>query len=763
MLHGHQPVYVIISILVAIIGSGTALALHRRVGAHAGAARRAWLTAAAVAMGFSIWSMHFIAMLGYNPGVPVGYDPALTLSSLLLAIASTALAFLLVESGVGPLRAFVPGALFMGAGICAMHYVGMAAVRGPVRIGYDPWLVALSLAIAVAASFAALQIAARARSFSLRAASAVGLGFAIFGMHYTGMAAAHYTPLAGSALAGPIDNRLLGVMVATSTMLILLLALGASMFDTRREVLALRESRSAEDRERYLRTVLGQLPLAVVVVEAHGRTVEYSNPEADRLSGRALVGLRFPSPETLMPAPGPHAYEARGNPVARVLKGDRLDREIIACRRADGHQFHAEVSAAPVTDAGGQLHQVIVAFADVTDRVAAEEAVQQGAKMQALGQLTGGIAHDFNNLLTPVLGGLDMIRRSVTDERILKLVENALRSAERGTRLTSQLLAFSRMQRLELRPTLVAPLVDGMRNLLASTLGPAIRIAYDLDEQGPVPVLADPTQIELIVLNLAINARDVMPDGGDLIIATRRVMISGDADLAPGEYVELSVSDTGAGMAPEVVERAFDPFFTTKERGKGTGLGLSMVYGVAAQAGGTARIQSRLGAGTTISVLFPRIVDGDAEGAAAAAGEIEEVERPGRTILIVDDDADVRAFVVEALRECGHRVLEAADGEAGLAAAAAEPIDLMIVDFAMPGLNGADVAIDARRMRPGQKILFMTGFADTAALDSAAPDAPVLRKPFAAPQLIAAVEDCLREPGLPPSPFESHPGGGRDP
>jgi len=746
MLHGHQPLYVVVSILVAIIGSATALALHRRVGSHAGAARRAWLGAAAVAMGFSIWSMHFIAMLGYDAGVPVGYDPALTVSSLLLAIASTAIAFGLVDRGSGPLRSFVLGALFMGSGICSMHYVGMAAVRAPARVSYDSWLVALSLAIAVAASFTALQIAARARSFALRAASAVGLGFAIFGMHYTAMAAASFTPLAGAGLAGPIDNRLLGIMVVTSTMLILLLALGASMFDTSREARAVRESRSAAEREHYLRTVLGQLPLAVVVVEARGRTVEYANPEAERLAGRALVGLRFPSPETLMAAPGAHAFEARGNPVARVLKGERIDREILACRRADGHQFHAEVSAAPVADASGHLHQVIVAFADVTDRIAAEEAIQQGAKMQALGQLTGGIAHDFNNLLTPVLGGLDMIRRSATDERILKLVDNALRSAERGTRLTSQLLAFSRMQRLELRPVLVAPLVAGMKTLLASTLGPSIRLAYDLDEAGPVPVLADPTQVELIVLNLAINARDAMPDGGDLTIGTRRRMIENDPDLAAGEYVELSVTDTGAGMPPDVVERAFDPFFTTKEKGKGTGLGLSMVYGVAAQAGGTARINSRPGAGTTITVLLPRIVDDEAAGDAAAAGEIRPSGGGGRTILIVDDDADVRTFVAEALRECGYRILEAPDGETGLAVAAAEPVDLMIVDFAMPGLNGADVAIDALRLRPGQKLLFMTGFADTAALDAAAPDAPVLRKPFAATQLIAAVEESLGSP-----------------
>ncbi len=743
MLHGHHPIYVLFSVLVAILGSATALALHRRVGVQAsGAARNAWLAATAVAMGLSIWSMHFIAMLGYNAGVPVSYDALLTVASLLLAIASTGIAFILVEQGRGPI---LLAALFMGTGICSMHYVGMAAIRAPAQISYDPPLVALSLAIAVAASAAALLVAARAQSFWLRALSAVGLGFAIFGMHYTAMAAAHFNRLGAPHFAGPVDNALLGVAVATATLIILMLGLIAAMFDVRIERMATREALAAAARESYLRTMLGALPTAVVVVDAESSIVRYANPEAERLAGTALLDRPFPSAETLLAErPGGVPFALGESPASRARAGSRVDRESVVYRRPDGTSFHAEVSGAPLVDGDGRRHEAVVAFADVSDRVAAEEAVRQGAKMQALGQLTGGIAHDFNNLLTPMVGGLDIIAETTHEERTRKIAENALRSAERGARLTAQLLAFSRTQRLELRPTLIGPLALGMEELLSSTLGPSIRIHYDLDHDGQVPVLADGTQLELMILNLAINARDAMPGGGDLTIATRRRHVADDPELAPGDYVELSVADTGGGMSQEVAERAFDPFFTTKERGRGTGLGLSMVYGVARQSGGASRIESAPGAGTKISVLFPVSAEPVATKPAPAATSPHANGPLQQKVLVVEDDAEVRAFLVEALADAGYRVGEAEDGTAALEQVHAAPVELMVIDFAMPGLNGAEVAIEARRLRQDQKILFVTGYADARAIDTAAPDAPVLRKPFTAAQLIRAVEESLR-------------------
>src|SRR6476659_8798983 len=240
---------------------------------------------------------------------------------------------------------------------------------------------------------------------------------------------------------------------------------------------------------------------------------------------------------------------------------------------------------------------------DVTELKIAQEQLRQSQKMEALGQLTGGIAHDFNNLLTVVVGGLDIIVKKAEDAKVRRYAENALAAAERGARLTGQLLAFSRVQRLEVQPTLVAPLIQNMRPLLRNVLGPGITKQFDLDEVM-MPVMADPTQLEVAVLNLAINARDAMPEGGILSFSTRPVQVAGDPDLEDGEYIELCISDTGVGMPPEVVERAFEPFFTTKEVGKGTGLGLSMVYGMGRQSGGAARIESRIGEGTAVKLLF---------------------------------------------------------------------------------------------------------------------------------------------------------------
>jgi CheY-like chemotaxis protein len=360
--------------------------------------------------------------------------------------------------------------------------------------------------------------------------------------------------------------------------------------------------------------------------------------------------------------------------------------------------------------------------------------------MEALGQLTGGIAHDFNNLLTVVVGGLDLIQRTVKEERLKRYAANALTAAERGARLTAQLLAFSRVQKLEVKPTYVAPLIEGMRPLLRNVLGPQIEKSFDLDE-ALMPVMADPTQLELAVLNLAINARDAMPDGGKLLFATKTLTIADDPELADGDYIELSVCDTGTGMDEEVMARAFEPFFTTKEVGKGTGLGLSMVYGVARQSGGTARIDSRLGEGTTVRLYF-RNAEGAAEETAETAAVTRARRRPA-SVLVIDDDPDVREYIAASLGDFGYAVREAADGPEGLRAFAEKRPDLVILDYAMPGMNGSEVAARMLRDVPGQPILFVSGYNETEALRSAAPNAQLLAKPFRPDALDAAVHDCL--------------------
>ncbi|MEO5972944.1 MAG: response regulator, partial [Sphingomicrobium sp.] len=306
-----------------------------------------------------------------------------------------------------------------------------------------------------------------------------------------------------------------------------------------------------------------------------------------------------------------------------------------------------------------------------------------------------------------------------------------------------QLLAFSRVQRLEVRPVQVGPLIENMRPLLRNVLGPGIEKRFALDGQM-IPVMADPTQLEVAVLNLVINARDAMPDGGVLSIATRLIELAGDPVLADGDYVELAISDTGEGMSADVASRAFEPFFTTKEVGKGTGLGLSMVYGMARQSGGSVALDSEPGKGTSVRLLFRAA---DQPGAPEAAGEEEPATasraRRRARVLVIDDDPDVRSFICESLAEQGLKVREAADGEAGLAAIAAQRPDLVVLDFIMPGLSGAEVASLILEQWPDQAILFVSGYSETEAIRAIAPHAPLLAKPFRADALAKAVRTAL--------------------
>lgn len=383
---------------------------------------------------------------------------------------------------------------------------------------------------------------------------------------------------------------------------------------------------------------------------------------------------------------------------------------------------------------------------EMRERARAEEALRQSQKMEALGQLTGGIAHDFNNLLQVVQGAFELIRRKPEETaKVTGWAENGLQAAERGASLTRQLLAFSRAQKLELRPFMVSELIADMRELLTRTLGSEIDLEFRLGDDA-VPVLSDRTQLELAVLNLAINARDAMPDGGRLTITTRVVEIApGHPMLAPDTYVELRVADTGAGMAREVAERAFDPFFTTKGVGKGTGLGLSQVYGVARQAGGEARIESEAGRGATVIMLLRRSTQA-APGASPEEAERTPVLAPagGATVMVVDDDNDVRSLVRDSLELLGYRVVSCDSGAAALEALDKVRPDLVLMDFAMPGMNGAEAAGLARQKWSELPIVFASGYADTAAVESALGGrAVILRKPFEMDELARVVAEAL--------------------
>ena len=378
--------------------------------------------------------------------------------------------------------------------------------------------------------------------------------------------------------------------------------------------------------------------------------------------------------------------------------------------------------------------------AEVAERERAEEALRQAQKMEAVGRLTGGIAHDFNNLLTPVIGGLELISTSVTDPRLKRLAEAALESGRRGAKLATQLLAFSRIQRLRMAPVHVERVIANLSDILSHTIGSGIRITTEMGASGAY-ALCDENQLENAILNLAINARDAMPDGGTLTIATAREPHAGAPDLAEGDYVRITVGDTGMGMAPDVLVRATEPFFSTKPFGKGTGLGLAQVYGIARQSGGTVRIESAEGEGTRVHILLP-----DAEPPAETAdeglagGRAPTMPVPAARILIVDDDDDVRNFVAETLESLGHEVAACADGAEALARLDSADPELALIDFTMPGMNGAELARELRRHRPGLPMAFVTGYAETGQLESAlGPDVPVLRKPFGVADLALLV------------------------
>jgi DNA-binding response OmpR family regulator/two-component sensor histidine kinase len=371
---------------------------------------------------------------------------------------------------------------------------------------------------------------------------------------------------------------------------------------------------------------------------------------------------------------------------------------------------------------------------EIEQRQRAEAALVQSQKMEAIGQLTGGLAHDFNNLLTAVVGNLDLIRMRATDPRIARQAEHAFKAAERGSRLTAQLLAFSRTQQLATVPVDLNALIAGMGELLDQTLGAEITVKTDLSTGLP-HALADANQLELAILNLSINARDAMPDGGTLTISTQ-------PDPADREKVVLCVADTGTGMPPEVVTRAFDPFFTTKPPGKGTGLGLSQVYGIVRQLGGNVAIDTAPGKGTRISIAL-RIADALAEHDST---ETTHIPSGSETVLIVDDDPDVRQIMSGVLSDVGYQVREAANGEAGLNIINDCRPDLLVLDYGMPGTNGAEVAAAARRQNDELKILFVSGYADTTAIEKAVGKATLLQKPFRPAEFAAAVRSLLDRP-----------------
>jgi NO-binding membrane sensor protein with MHYT domain/signal transduction histidine kinase len=806
----HDTVLVIVSVLIAVLASFTALSLATRMRESGGWLRRAWLAAAATALGGGIWSTHFVGMLALRmPGMTMRYDPIVTLSSLAIALGSTAAAFAVLNG-----RAAAPGRamtawLLIGLGVVVMHFVGMAAIRVDAIVGYDPTRLIAFVAIALGATGGAVWLAGRDWALAQRLVAAVLLGTAIAAMHYAGMRAATFTARAivpAGASTGGLTQIYLGILISFVTVTILLLALGTARLEKILQGFTRREARIAlrlqiADILRTQDTETGLFDIAAVMGTHFGVSrAGYGqlDPVQDMFDfdvcwtdgiAAPLLG-RFPaesfgtklvaqlnSGQTLAISDlfdHPLSDEPLTRETARVVdtrailvvpfvRAGRL-RSIVflsdsrprAWRREDitfmeelAERTRLVVERALADAQLRELNATLEARVEARTRELrlAEEALVQSQKLEAIGQLVSGMSHDFNNVLAAVIGAFELLRRRPDQvDRVVKFADAGLEAARRGSRLTTQLMAFARSQQIELKPLLACEVIRPLHDMLSRTLGVAIRLEFLLDPD-PVPVLADATQIEMMVLNLAINARDAMPNGGTLQVSTALRHVTGDHELKDGDYVEIAVRDTGTGMDAVTLRRAMEPFFTTKPIGSGTGLGLAQVYGTARQLGGTARLASVLGGGTTVSVLLPCTAMQPHLSGDPAPGHAPSTT-PATSVLLVDDDRDVRSIMATALRDHGHVVVEAADGQGALAALAAQRFGIAVIDFAMPGMNGAELATRLRTTCPDLPIIFVSGFSDIEAIRSAGQRTSLLHKPFEIDEVLTMIGQMAENPKM---------------
>jgi len=439
--------------------------------------------------------------------------------------------------------------------------------------------------------------------------------------------------------------------------------------------------------------------------------------------------------------------------VETLMRGEPVHQFHVRLLKADGTPIAFAWSAVPDAMPGTGIFYTV--GRDITEDQNREEMLRQSQKMEAVGQLTGGLAHDFNNLLTGMMGNLELLQMRVARGRtddLDRFISAAQGAGRRAASLTQRLLAFSRRQTLDPKPTDVHRLIHGMEDLLMRTVGPETAVVV-ADAADLWPAMIDAAQLESALLNLSINARDAMPGGGRITIEAGNKHLDQRGalrhDMDPGDYLSICVTDTGTGMEPQVIERVFEPFFTTKPIGQGTGLGLSMVYGFARQSGGQVRIYSEVGMGTTVCIYLPRY-HGEPVNDAPDGSPSGQIKAGGETVLVVDDEATIRHLIDEVLDEQGYTVIGAGDGAAGIKVLqSGARIDLLITDVGLPnGMNGRQVADAGRSLRPGLKVLFITGYAENAAVGNGylEPGMELLTKPFTLEALSMKVADILKLP-----------------
>jgi PAS domain S-box-containing protein len=524
----------------------------------------------------------------------------------------------------------------------------------------------------------------------------------------------------------------------------------ADMNDTL-EHLVDERARAARLAEARFRGIFDSTSQIVCLIGLDGVIVEVNRAGLLAVTAQRAEMLGLPLWETPWFSASPEAVTTLRTRFPAVRAGDTLRTELALLLPASGVR-RFDFSLSPVRDDRGAIAFVVAEGRDITDQKLLEDQLRQSQKMEAVGQLTGGLAHDFNNLLTGVTGGLELLQTRVAQGRVQDLdryIAAAQGAARRAAALTHRLLAFSRQQTLDPKPIDLNRLVADMEDLVRRTVGPAV-VTDVVGAAGLWTTLVDPNQMENALLNLCINARDAMPDGGRLTIETANKWLDDraarDRDLPAGQYVTLCVSDTGTGMTPEVIRRAFDPFYTTKPLGMGTGLGLSMIYGFVRQSGGQARIYSEPGQGTLVCLYLPRHF-GPADRLETPPPVALTRSQSGETVLVVDDEPTVRMLIAEVLGDLGYVAAEAPDGAAGLHLLRTDhPVDLLITDVGLPGgINGRQLADAARTIRPGLKVLFITGYAENAVVGHGhlPPGMHVLTKPFAMQTLATRIKDLI--------------------
>jgi PAS domain S-box-containing protein len=564
-----------------------------------------------------------------------------------------------------------------------------------------------------------------------------------------------------------------GVKAATA---VASLSTAAALWPLLPKVLALptpaefrRVGRALDETERQLRLLVdGVTDYAIIMLDPKGQVADW-NAGARRIMGWARNEIlrqhfsRFYTDEARSNGVPNHALKV-------AARTGKYQSEVLHVRK-DGNRFWASVVIDVIRDGGGGLVGFAKITQDITERCEPEERLRsareqlfQSQKMEAVGQLTGGVAHDFNNLLTVVIGNLEMVQRRLdnwregAEDRVRRSLHNALTAAQRAATLTQRLLAFSRRQPLAPKSIDLGRLLSAIGELIRGSLGETIDVEL-VSGGGVWLVEADPTHLESAILNLALNARDAMPNGGKLTIETSNVLLDEDyckrnAEVAPGQYVRVSVTDTGTGMPPDVVLRAFEPFFTTKTAGHGTGLGLSQVYGFLKQSGGHASIYSELGHGTTVNLYLPRMTNVIPTGAVPEDAESAIAGDDTETILVVEDSEEVREYMVETLLDLKYRVLEAPNGEAALRVAerARGTINLLLTDVVLPGMNGRQLADALQAKRPSLRVLYVTGYSRNAIVHQGRLDAGVamIQKPLTRVVLSNAVRDVLERPSRRP-------------